>query len=148
MFSQFGVHIRNLDGEQQRCLIVATRRYVNSFGEEDPVDRYCDLWESSELLVKGLKQPDGRRIKGNVTAKIAYAVAQQTGLSRKRLNTAIDNLYDIRNDVVHSAVEEPLKLEEMTRYLELVTDQTLRFSLGLPPASCIEIAGFVTKYGA
>jgi Apea-like HEPN len=133
MFPQVVNRLGSLAEEQQRRIVVAARRYVSSFGEEDPIDRYCDLWEAAEFLVKELKQRDGRRIRGNVVSRVAYAVAQQTGLPARRLNAAIGQLYNIRNDVVHNAVEEPLKLDEMTRYMEIVTVQTFRFHLDCLP---------------
>jgi hypothetical protein len=97
-------------------------------------------------LVKELKQRDGRRIRGNVVSRVAYAVAQQTGLPARRLNAAIGQLYNIRNDVVRNAVEEPLKLDEMTGYMEIVAVQTFRFLLVLPSAPCIEAADFLTRH--
>jgi hypothetical protein len=103
MLPQVVNRLGSLAEEQQRRIVVAARRYVSSFGEEDPIDRYCDLWEAAEFLVKELKQGDGRRIRGNVVSRIAYAVAQQTGLRARRLNAAIVQLYNIRNDVVHNA---------------------------------------------
>jgi hypothetical protein len=59
MFPQVINRLGSLAEEQQRCIVVAARRYVSAFGEEDPIDRNCDLWEASEFLVRELKQRDG-----------------------------------------------------------------------------------------
>ena len=124
-------------------LNAAARRYLSSFDERDPVDRYCDLWESCEFLVKDLKGPDGRRIKGaGPVPRIVHAVSHQAQLSRGALTVLVQTLYNIRNDVVHNAVEHPDQFDSMTTYLELVTKQTFRFIFAMNSSPCPALAEY------
>jgi hypothetical protein len=142
LFAQMGI----LQPESRRCFIVAARRYLSSFGEDDPVDRYCDLWEACEFLVKNLTEPGGGNIKGGIAARIAYAVARQTGLSKARLDTDLaKRLYQVRKDIVHNAIDDPKGFDQMTRYLEATVNQIFRLVLGMPPAACAELSDYLAK---
>lgn len=146
VFQQFFSQVQILEPERRRGLVVAARRYLSSFGEVDPIDRYCDLWEACEFLVRNLTETSGRKIKGGITARMAYAVARQTGLSKPRLDTHLAQpLYEIRKNIVHNAIDDPEGFDHMTRYIEVTVNQIFRFVLGMPPAPSPELGELLAK---
>jgi hypothetical protein len=130
------VHIRaGLEKDEALALGAAARRYVASQTELDPIDKYCDLWESCEFATLSVKA------KGGKVGRIAEAITShwnQTSL-RAHVRKAdvervlnIKALYDVRGRIVHEAVDAPADLSERTYLLEAVAAELLRFRLGVP----------------
>ena len=45
----------NLSEKEGKAFDAAARRYLSSVTEDDPIDRYCDLWESCEFITSGFE---------------------------------------------------------------------------------------------
>ena len=114
--------------EEQASLDVALRRFLSSLGEDDPIDRFCDLWEACEFLAKRTKA------KGDVVSRIAQTLADHTRLNKKKLENGLSlrELYSFRSDLVHNAIEHPDRLDGHTRVLEAITRELLKYRLGMP----------------
>ncbi len=115
------------------ALDAAMRRYLTSLTEEDPIDKYCDLWEACEFSTGDI------RAKGDVVSRIGEALTRQMrrgNLQRAKRHVEnrlqIRTLYQIRKDLVHNAIENPEKLEEYTKLLSAITLELIRFRLALP----------------
>jgi hypothetical protein len=122
-----------LPATEARALDVAARRYLTSLAETDPVDKYCDLWESCEFSTMF------ERAKGGKVGRIAQALASHLAncgrpLAKARVETSLDikGLYDARGRIVHEAIESPDQFHEKTRLLEAVAAELLRYRFGLP----------------
>jgi len=118
---------------EARALDVAARRYLTSQTETDPVDRYCDLWESCEFATMF------ERAKGGKVGRIAQALATHLTSSRRpiakaRVETLLDihELYDARGRIVHEAIDAPDEFERKTQLLEAIAAELLRFRFKLP----------------
>jgi hypothetical protein len=123
---------QSLSPELGRRIDVALRRYHASLSEEDVVDQVSDLWEASEILVKELTD-NGRRIKGTVVSRIAFALARQIGRRKADVeNRLVKPMYDLRCDVVHSAEEDERQLARMANVYTYAVRELIRFRLGLP----------------
>jgi hypothetical protein len=122
----------NLSEKEGKAFGAAARRYLSSVTEHDPIDRYCDLWESCEFITSGF------RVRGDVVSRIAQVLA----LHIKQKKSAIENklqirrLYQIRKDLIHNAVENLKELEQHTAVLEKIAFELIRFSIGLPYKEC------------
>ncbi len=130
------VRIRaQLSRDEAHAVSVAARRYVTSQTEADPIDRYCDLWESCEFATLFV------RAKGGKVGRVAEALTahwNQTS-QRAKLRKAdverlleIKQLYDVRGRIVHQALDAPEELAERTAMLDAVAAETLRSCLGVP----------------
>jgi hypothetical protein len=122
-----------LPAEEARALDVAARRYLTSQAETDPVDRYCDLWESCEFATMF------ERAKGGKVGRIAQALASHlanTGrsIAKARVENSLDikTLYEARGSIVHEAIDAPDEFERKTRLLEAIAAELLRYRFKLP----------------
>jgi hypothetical protein len=142
-FPNFFNAIRSESPERQGCIAVAARRYINSLSETDPIDRFSDLWEACEFLVKGLSQNDGSPIKERKPElRIEYVVWQQTELPRQKLHSLVKKLYRIRNDLVHNAMEDPHDFESKLSLLDELAKHVLRHVLRLGHVATPKLAEY------
>lgn len=120
-------HRTGFSQEEQRSIDAATKRFHDATIESDPVDRFCDLWECCEFIVLVSKA------KGDKVSKIATELAAHTGLKKQSLENElkIRELYHIRNDVIHEAVQHPANLENRTGILESIASELIRHKLGV-----------------
>ena len=122
-----------LPAEEAIAPDAAVRRYLTSQTETDPVDRYCDLWESCEFATMF------ERAKGGKVGRIAQALASHLANSGKSIAKArVENsldikvLYEARGRIVHEAINAPDEFERKTRLLEEIAAELLRFRFKLP----------------
>ena len=114
--------------EERERVRVASRRYHSAIIENDLVDRFCDLWEACEFMAPR----KSRQVKGKLSERISYDLANQLSISKADLeNRYIKPYYDLRNDIVHNAVELPDKIREAVKVLEVLAAQMIRGRLGL-----------------
>jgi hypothetical protein len=118
---------------EAHALSIAARRYLTSLTETDPVDKYCDLWESCEFSTMYT------RAKGGKVGRIAEALGAH--LKRSGVNVAkadvertlqLKTLYETRGSIVHEAMESPQEFTKKTKLLEAVASELLRYCFGLP----------------
>ncbi|MCZ6777283.1 MAG: HEPN domain-containing protein [Ignavibacteria bacterium] len=117
----------NVPAERSRALYLACKRLLSADLESDPVDRYCDLWEACEFLSQFVSS------KGTVPSRIATALAEFTGYAKPKLETRLGlrNLYQMRKDIVHNAVENVHEIEQQTPLLSSVVRQLISWTLGM-----------------
>ena len=113
---------------------VAARRYVTSQTETDPIDKYCDLWESCECATFFQKA------KGGKVGRVAEALTSHWNQTSHRAPLRksdvervleIKQLYEIRGRIVHEALDSPEDLSERIAMLEAVAAELLRYRLGV-----------------
>lgn len=111
-----------------RALDAAMRRYLSALTENDAIDKYCDLWETCEFASFGIKAKGGKV--GHVAQALASHIGRKKALVENKLE--IKKLYDVRNDIVHNAEENPTGLNWYTTVLERIARELIRFRVGLP----------------
>jgi hypothetical protein len=138
-FPAFFDIVTKMSAENSRRVAVAMRRYQSSMSETDPVDRFCDLWETCEFLAecaKSAHRDAGRKIGGHIDFTIAFVVASNMGRNRNDVHAkAIKKLYDIRGDLVHNAVEDPEGILGMVHVMEDVAVQMIRYTFSMGQGS-------------
>ena len=127
-----------LGRDEAQAISVAARRYVTSLTETDPIDKYCDLWESCEFATLFVKA------KGGKVGRVAEALtshwnrtSQRPELQKARVERLLEikQLYEIRGEIVHQALDAPERLAERTHLLEAIAAELLRNCLGLPSST-------------
>jgi hypothetical protein len=116
-----------MESEEGRALDVALKRYLDGQIELDPIDQFCDYWEGCEFVTRHI------RAKGNVVSRIATGLALHSEHSKPRLETALGlrELYEVRKDLVHNAVERAESLEQAIQRLADICRELIRWRLGL-----------------
>ncbi|MCU7843305.1 MAG: hypothetical protein KZQ93_05645 [Candidatus Thiodiazotropha sp. (ex Monitilora ramsayi)] len=124
---------QNNNTESTRQLDLAMNRYLSAMTEEDPVDKYCDLWESCEFSTLGIKA------KGNVVSRISTCLAshisntkQKVGKSRMENRLEIRSIYQTRKDIVHNAIENPAEIDRKIELLSEIACELIKYRLGIP----------------
>ena len=121
--------------DEAHAVSVAARRYVTSQTETDPIDKYCDLWESCEFATFFQKA------KGDKVGRVAEALTSHWNQASHRAPLRksdvervleIKQLYEIRGRIVHEALDSPEDLCERIAMLEAVAAELLRYHLGVP----------------
>lgn len=118
---------------EAHALSIATRRYLTSLTETDPVDKYCDLWESCEFSTMFASA------KGGKVGRIAEALVshlKRSGVNIKKAelerSLQLKTLYETRGRIVHEAIESPHEFANKMKLLEAVASELLRYRFGLP----------------
>jgi len=116
-FQSFSRNIMIKSKEERIAYDVACRRYLSSFEEIDLIDRYCDLWEVCEFLTIETKA------KGKKVGKIAKELANYIGASKSDVENKLEikEIYDVRNDIVHNAIEQPEKVNKKLKILKEIS---------------------------
>ncbi len=120
---------------------VAARRYLTSLTETDPIDKFCDLWETCEFLVSEAKA------KGDIVSRIAKALAHHMCLSKKLVENRLDirGLYRIRKDIVHNAKESLPDLMIRIRLIDKIACELIKNRLRLPYEGCPPLDDLLKK---
>jgi hypothetical protein len=127
----------DLPAEAARSISVAAARYQAYLHETDPIDRYCDLWESCEFSCWRIK---GKKIKSMSENKTIKSVAEifSRHISTTTRSFDIDAikealplhaLWDTRCQIVHKAIEHPDELETKTQLLSEIARELLKLPL-------------------
>ncbi|MHB8870279.1 MAG: hypothetical protein ACYC6T_18355 [Thermoleophilia bacterium] len=126
---------RDMTKEEAAASSAAARRFMTATIETDPMDKYCDLWESCEFAVRF------ERAKGGIVGCIAKATATHwNGTSgQRRLEKAqverqlgIKRLYQTRGQIVHEALDNAEGLYDRMAMLESIATELLRYRFGMP----------------
>jgi hypothetical protein len=122
-----------LSPREARALDVAARRYLTSLTETDPVDKYCDLWESCEFGTM-FERAKGGKVASIAQALAAHLMSSGFAIAKARLERSLEikALYEARGRIVHEAIDSPHEFQEKTRLLEAIASELLRYRFGLP----------------
>jgi len=122
----------NMSEQDGRTFDVAARRYLDSLTEQDPIDKYCDLWETCEFVTSTV------RAKGGIVSRTAQTLASHMHRPKAIIENQLEikRLYVIRKDIVHNAIENLSELEERTNVLEKIAFELIRYKVGLPYEGC------------
>jgi hypothetical protein len=124
--------INTLSLEELRGLAVATRRFNAATAENDIIDEYCDYWECCEFLAPAGKTIKGLKLNGHKNTAIAQMICAYTKAPNKQsVYNEIKDLYDIRNDIVHNAVEDAYTVSQKIKMLRERALQLFRFRMDI-----------------
>jgi hypothetical protein len=101
--------------------------------EEDIIDKYCDFWECCEFLAPSGKKVNGIKLKGHKDGAItqlfcSYALPR----NRQAIAKKIQEIYVVRNDLVHNAIENLGRVDSDVKVLREVAVQLFRCRVGIP----------------
>jgi hypothetical protein len=127
--------VETMSIETLRGLAVACRRLNSAALETDIIDKYCDFWECCEFLA-----PSGRRVneeklpraKDAAITHLLCNYVQPSKHSRLIIRNKIHNIYIVRNDLVHNAMEDPDVVKENLALLDEIASHLFRYRVGVP----------------
>jgi hypothetical protein len=131
--------VRSLSSEDLRTLAVASRRLNSATVEDDIIDRFCHYWECCEFLAPVGKTINGVRLSGSKDQAIAKLLGAYTK-PHPAIRRKLKELYTIRNDLVHNAIENPHLVEKEVFVLRDLALHLYRFRVGIPSESTPELA--------
>jgi hypothetical protein len=140
-FDKFCCLIDTMPIEELRGLAVASRRLNSAMSEDDVIDKYCDFWECCEFLATPGKTVNGIRLPNN---KEAAVIKLLRSYARPRIPKSlidkVHEIYTIRNDLVHRAIENPSEVEKNMRIIGEIAHQLFRLRAGIPFEGSAELA--------
>ena len=140
-FDAFGSLIEAISIEDLRGLAVASRRLNSAILEDEIIDKYCDFWECCEFLAPARGQINKIRLPKAKDAAISKLLCSYANVRKpERITRKVHELYDVRNDLVHNAVETPERVIENMRLLSRIAVQLFRCRVGMPFESSPELA--------
>jgi hypothetical protein len=96
------------------------------------IDEYCDYWECCEFLAPAGKTIKGLKLNGHKNTAIAQMICAYTKAPNKQsVYNEIKDLYDIRNDIVHNAVEDAYTVSQKIKMLRERALQLFRFRMDI-----------------
>lgn len=122
-----------MPAKEARALSVAASRYLASLSATDPIDRYCDLWESFEFSGFGSKGGT-RKSSARILSKHLSTTSRTFNASQIEAALELDDLYDTRCQIVRRAVEHPDDLESKRALLEEIARELLNHHSSYPIA--------------
>jgi hypothetical protein len=126
--------------EDLRGLAVASRRLNNATLEDDIIDKYCDLWECCEFLAPSGRKVNEIRLPKAKDAAIIQLLCSYVKPSNPRLIIKrVCDIYSIRNDLVHNAIENLEVVDKNLRLLREIAIHLFRYRVGIPFAITPEL---------
>jgi len=142
--TEYRAYLATASMEDLQRLSIAARRLNSAAMESDAVDIYCDLWECCEFLGQPGARVRGIRLKGHKDGAISQALIAHTQSSKPQVvRIKINELYKIRNDIVHNAAENPAIILQNIDILREVAQHLFRFWVRLPYEETREIKALV-----
>ena len=118
--------------EDERTIDAAMRRYLNAQNEQDIIDKYCDLWETCEFITQNIKAKGGKV--GKIAQGLSTHISKKGDAVSKKLvekNLNLRELYDIRGDIIHNAVESSDLVIKKISVLEQIAYELIKYKIGL-----------------
>jgi hypothetical protein len=130
--------------EERRGLAVASRRLNSAISEDDIIDKYCDFWECCEFLAPAGKKVNELRLRKAKDVAIFQLLCNYAKLRRRQnVMDTVHDIYTVRNDLVHNAIENPERVDKNMRILQEIAFQLFRCRVGMPFESTPELVPFL-----
>jgi hypothetical protein len=143
VMSDFAKFEKNSDDATSSRFAAAGRRLITSVSENDATDRYCDLWEACEFI---LKDKHETRIGGKIVKKISKKIHEITGVDLNKVeNDLVRKLYIIRCNVVHNAFDH-IMMEGAENDMEIIVVCVMKDHAGIYNA-LKHVKAMLSKHG-
>jgi hypothetical protein len=136
--------VGSLSLEDLRTLAVASRRFNRALVEDDIIDRFCHYWECCDFLAPVGKTINGVKLSGSkdqAIAKLLEAYTKPHPAIRRKLK----ELYTIRNDLVHNAIEDPDLVAKEVFVIRDLALHLFRSRIGIPFESTPVLAQLIQR---
>jgi hypothetical protein len=116
-----------------RSLAVTSRRLNSATLEYDIIEKYCDFWECCEFLAPSGKKVNGLKLHKAKDAAISQLLRNYVKPGKPLvLGERIREIYRVRNDLVHNAIERPDVVDNNMRLLREIAFHLFRSRVGFP----------------
>jgi hypothetical protein len=132
-FDRFCSLVANTPIEELQEIAVASRRLNSAITEDDIIDKYCDFWECCEFLSLSGRNIIGVKLPKAKDAAIATLLCNYTQPRKQQwIRNKIHEIYLIRNDLVHNAIENPERVDQSMKLIGEIALQLFRYRVGIP----------------